>query len=411
MRPHRLLVCLLLVLLAGGCRGVQVCTNNKMMLQVAPLKDGDALRPMKVAPGCADQCNKIAIVDVDGLLVNMNMMGPSSFGENPVALFREKLNRIACDPSYRAVVLRLNSPGGGVTASDMMLRDLEAFRQQTGLPVVVCGMDLLAGGAYYLANGGDQIIAHPTTLVGGIGVILNRYNLQDTMMQVNIEATPIKSGKHTDLGTSTRMIDEEAEEILQAIADQFHQRFKDLVLEKRGPRLTAYHAQPPTVARLAAGGPPRTTSSRGAILPVTHRRVVGDEDSASDSAGDAAEDDADEKQRDAEQLPADDGHDPALFDGRIFTAVQAQKLGLIDQLGYLDDAIAVARQLAHCPQAEAVILHRPKDPAKTPYAITPNHTLTRGILPISLPGLERSRLPSFLYIWQMEPTLERWGAR
>src|SRR5262245_25026703 len=89
---------------------------------------------------------KIAVVDVDGLLLNSDLAGPYSMGENPVALFREKLDAVAADPDVAAVVVRINTPGGGVTASDILWHDLQRFRACTRRPVVACLMDLGAGG-------------------------------------------------------------------------------------------------------------------------------------------------------------------------------------------------------------------------------------------------------------------------
>jgi protease-4 len=297
--------------------------------------------PLAEMPVIADQCaveTKIALIDVDGLLVNTPLAGMGSLGENPVSIFREKLDRIAADPCCRAVVVRINSPGGGVTASDIMWRDLRTFKQQTGLPVVACLMDLGTGGAYYLASAADHIVAHPTTVTGGMGVILNLYNLQDAMMQFNIMGAPIKAGKYVDLGTPIVPPDEEARQILQHAADQCHRRFQEVV------------------------------------------RITRPE------------------------------HDPNRledFDGRILLAQEALDHRLIDSIGYLDDAVATARRMGGALSAPVVMYHRSNDAARTPYAVTPNIPLQTGMLPLSLPGLERTQLPTFLYIWQPEPTLER----
>jgi protease-4 len=285
---------------------------------------------------------KIAIVDVDGLLVNNNLVGLGSLGENPVSLFREKLNAVAADPCYRAVVVRINSPGGGVTASDIMWRDLRAFQQQTGLPVVACLMDLATGGAYYMATAADHIVAHPTTVTGGMGVILNLYNLKDAMAYFNVEAVSIKAGRYADLGSPVEPMGQDARAILQGVADEFHARFQETVRKGR-PQ-----------------------------------------------------------------------HDPSRkedFDGRIFTASQALERRLIDSVGYLDDAVAVARELGRCPSAGAVLLRRANDPARSPYATTPNSPTQGGLFPMSIPGLDRSQLPTFLYLWQPEPTYERRAAK
>lgn len=104
----------------------------------------------------------VAVIDVDGILTNAEATGMGSWGENPVALFRERLDAVAKDGRIQAIVVRINTPGGSVTASDIMWRDLNRFKEKTKLPVVACLMDVGAGGGYYLATAADQIVAHPT---------------------------------------------------------------------------------------------------------------------------------------------------------------------------------------------------------------------------------------------------------
>ena len=96
-----------------------------------------------------------------GCSSNTDATGLGSWGENPVSVFRERLDSIECDPRVARVVIRINTPGGSVTATDIMWRDLNAFRRRTGLPVVACMMDVAAGGGYYLATAANLIVAHP----------------------------------------------------------------------------------------------------------------------------------------------------------------------------------------------------------------------------------------------------------
>src|SRR4051794_39264383 len=167
--------------LACGCQTpLQVTANGRLIPELAQSGNSGPVVAMALPEKCHDASSPaVAVIDVDGVLLNTNFSGLSSAGEIPVSLFRERLDAVACDQCVRAVVVRINSPGGGVTASDIMWHDLSAFRERTGLPVVACLMDVGAGGAYYLATAADQIVAHPTSVNGGIGVILNVYNLQD----------------------------------------------------------------------------------------------------------------------------------------------------------------------------------------------------------------------------------------
>ena len=299
--------------------------------------DNRASRLTAVAVGHGDpSCGTVVILDVDGLLLNRNMSGFGSMGENPVALFREKLDRIEADPAVSAVVVRINSPGGGVTACDIMARDLREFRRRRGIPVVACLMDVGAGGAYLVAAAADRIVAHPTTVVGGLGVILNTYNLQDAMAQFNIVARPVKAGKKVDAASPVRPLEPEELEMLQGLATDFHGRMKNQIHEAR-----------PKIA------------------------VAAD-----------------------------------VFDGRVVAGERAAAAGLVDRLGYLDDAVAEARGLACVGDGAAtVMLRRDNDRAHTPFDVTPNAPQQAGLLPFNVPGLDRSQLPTFLSVWQPETSL------
>ncbi len=286
------------------------------------------------------QCRPgVALIDVDGLLVNRNRKGFGSMGENPLALFREKLATVAADPRARAVVLRINSPGGSVTAADIMRRDLMEFQNETGLPVIACLMDTGTGGAYYLATGCDQIVAHPTSIVGAVGIILNLYGLEDTMAQFNAVERAIRAGERVDAGSPVRPIEDEEVQMLQQIADQFHERFIETIVAAR---------------------------------------------------------------------PSYDGEPARDFDGRVFTASNALDLGLVDRVGYLDDALSIAGSMGGFaePVPPVLLYRRPNDRANTPYDITPNVPLQNDLFPLSIPGLERASLPVFLFVWQLDPSLE-----
>jgi protease-4 len=155
-----------------------------------------------------------------------------SDGENPVSLFRERLEA-AADRHVKAVVLRLNSPGGAVTASDIMYEDLVHFREKTHKPVVACMMDLAASGAYYLAMGADVVYAHPTTVTGSIGVIMTLYNASGLFEKIGLTSNPIKSGPNKDIGNPGRPMTEAERAILQGMVDRFYGQFVEVVVRGR----------------------------------------------------------------------------------------------------------------------------------------------------------------------------------
>ena len=182
-------------------------------------------------------CARIALIDVDGLLLNQNFGSLVSIGDNPLSALRDKLEAASRDPRVEAVVLRINSPGGSVTTCDIMAEELRRFRAETHKPVVACLMDLATAGAYFVAVESDRIVAHPTALTGGLGVVFNHYNLQDAMAQLNLVADPIKSGAKIDMATVTAPLDDDTRKMLQQMADAYRDHLHRQVKERR-PAMT-----------------------------------------------------------------------------------------------------------------------------------------------------------------------------
>ena len=195
-------------------------------VRIPPATDPGPMVPTIVrASPCGPGAARVALVDVDGLILNQNLTGLYSVGENPVSAFREKLEAAAADPRLRAVVLRINSPGGGVAASDLLAEELRRFRQTMGKPVVACLMDVATGGAYYLAVGCDRVVALPTSITGGVGAIVNHANLQDAMAQFNLRVETIKAGPLVDMGSVTEPLPDDVRKLFQQMADGFRDRF------------------------------------------------------------------------------------------------------------------------------------------------------------------------------------------
>jgi protease-4 len=334
------------------------------------------VRSVVVDGNAAIGSGRIAIVDVDGLIVNRNFSGLNSMGENPVALFREKMRRIECDGSISAVVLRINTPGGGVTATDILAHDVTRLKQCRDIPVVACLMTTGCGGGYYLATHADQIVAHPTSVVGGIGVILNSYNMEDTLAQYNIVPVPVKAGEKIDIGSPQRIMAKQERAILQSMANQFHDRFIEQVQRSRG------HKLPAEKDPLELGLSDKKKDAQQELDEL-------DEDEAVEE-----NEDQDEPKRQVREL----------FDGRVWTGQQALELGIVDSTGYLDDAIEIAGRMAGLPSnAPVVLLRRDNDRAMSEFDVTPNSPMS-SLLPLSIPGLDRSKMPTFLYLWQPEPS-------
>ncbi|MDA8387901.1 MAG: S49 family peptidase, partial [Nitrospiraceae bacterium] len=128
---------------------------------------------------------KILLLDLDGVIsfgVKKTLLGVG--GPSPVDYFREALRKAGKDKDLAGLVIRINSPGGGVTASDTIYHEIENFKREKKVPVYAYIMDVGASGAYYVASAADRIIASPTGLVGSIGVIAMKFNIQGLMSRI-----------------------------------------------------------------------------------------------------------------------------------------------------------------------------------------------------------------------------------
>lgn len=305
------------------------CFNS---LVLTPSNTGGPVAEVVVSD--ADHClcrNKVALIDVEGLIANARTSGLLGGGDNPVTLFKERLEMAACDKRVKAVVLRINSPGGAVTASDIMYQDLCKFRADTGMPVVACMMDVAASGGYYLAMGCDRVYAHPTTVTGSIGVIMSLYNAHGLFTKLGVTSNPIKSGPNKDLGNPARPMTEDERAILQNMVTCYYDQFVKIV-------------------------------ATGRHMP-------------------------EEKVR-------------PLADGRVYTGIEACKLGLVDEVGYLDDAIRCAKDLACLKDARVVAYDRGKGCRGSIYAAAPS--IPNEIrIKLDVPGLTAGPAgAAFMYLWE-----------
>jgi protease-4 len=144
------------------------------------------------------------------------------------------LRKAEQDPLIKVVVLQLDSPGGSVTASDVLYNEIRLFKERTGRKVVAVMMDVAASGGYYIALAADLILAHPTTVTGSVGVVFVRPKVAGLMEKIGVSVEVSKSGKNKDIGSPFRATTPEEERIFQAMTDQLAKRFLDLVQAHRG---------------------------------------------------------------------------------------------------------------------------------------------------------------------------------
>jgi protease-4 len=245
----------------------------------------DKLQEVVLVPSEAK--DKVLMIDIDGTI--SAALETSFFGreKSVVARVFERLERAAADPAVKAVILRLDTPGGEVTASDIVYHEILRFKERTGRPVIGLMMSVAASGGYYIASACDVIIAHPSTLTGSIGVISIFPSVESLMAKVGVKVNVIKSGPVKDSGSPFRDMTEDEKKIFQGIIDEYYEGFLTVVARGR----------------------------KGKIKDADLRTIA---------------------------------------DGRVYTAPQALKLGLVDGLGYFEDAFGKARDLAGIKSARLV---------------------------------------------------------
>jgi protease-4 len=177
--------------------------------------------------------DRIAVVPVQGQIVSADstIMGPRPT-TTPEGL-RDALRQAAEDDSVVAVILEVNSPGGGVTASDEMHQSILDFKRETGKPVVVSMGDVAASGGYYVSAPADEIVANETTLTGSLGVILPLTNFAEAADRYGIKQYAITSGEFKNIGSAFKELTPEEREILQSIVDQNYGEFVEVIVEGR----------------------------------------------------------------------------------------------------------------------------------------------------------------------------------
>jgi protease-4 len=181
--------------------------------------------------GCAVPRAKIVTIPLSGTISSSQqglLIGPSVTPD----LVRDYLERAERDPLVRAVVLRINSPGGSAAASQEVSSEISDFKEGTGKPVVVSMGDVAASGGYYISAHADVIVANPGTLTGSIGVISQFIYIDGLLEKLGLERETIKAGEHKDMGI--RELTDEERRIMQEITDDVYRQFIDAVAEGRG---------------------------------------------------------------------------------------------------------------------------------------------------------------------------------
>lgn len=232
---------------------------------------------------------KILLVSVDGLISERTREGLLRTRPSAVEDIAAQLKLARQDPDIKALVLKVDSPGGTTTASDIIHHELMAYKAETKVKMVAALMGLGTSGGYYVALPADHIAAHPTTITGSVGVVFLTPRVAGLLEKIGVGVDVSKSGAHKDMGSPFRKPTPEETRLVDAMVAAQAARFLDLVQERR---------------RLA---------------PADLRTVAT---------------------------------------ARVFTAAEAKELGLVDSIGYMEDALATAASLAGLPRDARVVAYR-----------------------------------------------------
>jgi protease IV len=228
---------------------------------------------------------KIVVLHLDGVIQDTapsSLLNTTSYNHRT---FLEMIEEAGSDPSVDGIILRVNTPGGGVVESAEIHDKIIAVQEEYEKPIYVSMGNTAASGGYYISAPADKIVAHPATLTGSIGVIMQGYDLSGLADNLGIEVNTIKSGEYKDIMSTFREMTDEERELLQTMIDDMYADFVQVIVDGRG---------------MAEG-----------------------------------------KVRE-------------LADGRVYTGNQAKENGLVDELGTLEDTIAMLKEDLELDNAQVV---------------------------------------------------------
>lgn len=233
----------LVLLLLSGCVGL----NVSLVPTTKPLEE-------KVLEG--EGRVKILLLDLDGMIsfkeetdVLKLKTGPSR-----VSFFREALLKAGTDPDIAGVIVRINSPGGTVAASDTIYHEIMSFREKRKIPVYAFITELAASGGYYIASASDRIVASPTAITGSIGVIAMKFNIEGLLAKIGVSDETYKSGPKKDFWSPFRPSTPEEKKMFHDIIQELYLRFVGVVYANRQKLLTEQEVKTLADGRILAAG-------------------------------------------------------------------------------------------------------------------------------------------------------------
>lgn|SRR5574341_133399 len=164
--------------------------------------------------------DRIALVRIEGVILDSQ----TTVGD---------LKRFGENPSIKAIVLRIDSPGGGVVPSQEIYDAVQRVRNKSNKAVIASMGTVAASGGYYIAAATDRILANPGTLTGSIGVIMEMANIEGLLKKIGVEGVVVKTGRYKDVGSPLRKMSDEEQALLQSVMDDVHKQFIEAVAAGR----------------------------------------------------------------------------------------------------------------------------------------------------------------------------------
>ncbi len=292
----------------------------------------DATDPLEEYVLQGEGAGKVLVIPITGMINDVTREAVFKTEPSMVQDIVSQLRLARKDSDIKTVLLKIDSPGGSVTASDILYNELVKFKAETGIKIVVMMMNLAASGGYYVAMPADHIMAHPTSITGSVGVIFLRPKVYDLLDKIGVGVAVNASGDKKDMGSPFRKATDEEDMIFQNLTSDLGKRFIDLVLKNRNI-------------------PPEAVDS--------------------------------------------------IASARIFLAQEAVAAGLVDEIGYMDDAIGYSRKIGGLgDDSKVVVYRRTKYPDDNVY-----NTQTRygakgfSVVNIGLPDSALLNHSGFYYLW------------
>ena len=232
-------ICLLIMVVLISVSG---CTINvPLVMPTQPLEE-------RILEGQGP--SKILLVNITGMISEEEKSKKMGLEEevSMVSLIKEELIKAERDKDVKGVILRIDSPGGTVTASDLIYYEICQFKKRTGIRVQACIMGLGTSGGYYVSSAADEISAYPTAITGSIGVIAMKFDVKQLLNKFGVYNETFKSGDKKDILSPFRPSTPEETEIMQTVINQLYKRFLEVVNMGRRGILT-----PEQVKKLADG--------------------------------------------------------------------------------------------------------------------------------------------------------------